>query len=351
MSENEIPESMLNRVARIIAHAEDCQRAGNTADAEADFARADAIMTKYAIDRAVIESRKTDRTQREEPVSVKVPFVRYDVDFADDYGAMFGSIARHNRCRVVTHRYSQEPHATIVGFPEDVEYTQMIWNSVRLAFVSKLDPTWDTNRTHDENIKILKEAGRKWSYIGDLANAAGFENKPNDGRLKAAYRRQCRLEGAEPTSHTQRHAAYRASYAKGFRQRIATRLYAMAQAAEDQVAKGEPGTALAMRDRFDDVHEALYRLFPNLRPNPNAEKEFAEWQAKEAERLAAMTPAERAAEERRQRRADERAQANWERENAKMQDRAGRSAGDAAARTVDLGAGKVGTGRRGELTA
>jgi hypothetical protein len=79
------------------------------------------------------------------------------------------------------------------------------------------------------------------------------------------------------------------------------------------------------------------------------EKISKESEAAEQARLAAMTPAQRAAEERRERRERERWQAQYERDRAKRQDAAGRRAGQSAASTVDLGASKVGTERRQEI--
>jgi hypothetical protein len=344
----ETPKSILDKVAKLITLAEHA----NTSDIEREafLAKADAMMVKYAIDRAVIESRKTAGEQREKPVSVTVPFIRDGVDFESQYVSMFSSICNHNRVRAVIRTYREE--ATIVGFSADVEYTQMTWNSVYLAFVSKLDPTWDPSRPADENIKVLKEAGWKWSRIADVANEHGFECTATDGRLKAAYRRQCKAEGVEPTSHTQRHAAYRAAYAEAFAATISSRLYRMRTAAEDQVASRRgTGTEVALRSRADTVNEEFYSLFPHFRPmsaEQRAEQERLADEAlkREQDRLASMTPAQRAAEERRKAREEARWQAQYERERAKLQDAAGRRAGHAAAASVDLGAAKVSTDTR-----
>lgn len=344
----ETPKSILDKVAKLIALAEH----GNTSDIEREafLAKADAMMVKYAIDRAVIESRKTSGEKREEPISVTVPFIRDGVDFEGQYISMFSAICSHNRTRAVIRTYREQ--AVIVGFPTDVEYTQMIWNSVYFGFVSKLDPSWVADRPADENIKILKEAGWKWGRIADVANANGFECTATDGRLKAAYRRQCKLEGVEPTSHTQRHAAYRAAYAEAFSATISSRLYRMRRAAEDQVAsRSGTGTELALCSRKDTVNEEFYQLFPHMRPmsaeeRAEVDKRLNLYDEAEKARLAAMTPAQRAAEERRREREDLRWRAQYEREQAKRQDAAGRRAGQSAAATVDLGATKVGTDQR-----
>jgi hypothetical protein len=349
-------ESMLARVARIIANAEECQRAGNIADAEAAFAKADAIMVKHAIDAAMIASRVKDRSsvEREKPVSVTIPFVPGYVDFYQEYRTMLTEIARHCRVRPVTHySVSDKPEVVLVGFAADVEYMQMIWNSVFLGFLSRIDPKWDDSRPADENIKILKESGRKWGEIAEVANEHGFECTANDGRLKAAYRRQCKAEGVEPTSHTQRHRAYRVSYAEAFEAEISTRLYRMRRAAEQQEA-GTTGSTVALRDRAQDVNEALYEMFPDLRPMTEEQKaardaRHTELRAKEEARRAGLTDKQRAAEDAKRERDEARWQRQYEREQARLTDAAGRRAGRRAASSIDLGGSKVGTSRAGEI--
>lgn len=351
MSDHEIPQSMIARVERCIEQAKEFERFGEEGSAQAAYARADAIITKHRIDRALINMSEKDKTRRDKPIRVDISF-DFATDFASDLSNVLASILSHCDCKGVIREWKNQ--ITIVGFEPDIEYAQMLWASVVLAFASKINPTWDPERPADENIKVLKEAGRKWQYIADFANKNGFECTANDGRLKAAYRRQCRLEGVEPTAHTQRNAAYRAAYAESFCVGIRARLCEMKRSADDVAAQGEPGTAVALRNRSQDVFDLYYELFPHLRPMSDEERakrraEYEEEQARLAEMLAAMTPKQRAAHEARQRREDARNRAQWEREAARRQDAAGSKAGRNAARSVDLGSNKVGTGRRGEI--
>lgn len=335
------PEHILNKVAKLVQKAEDFRRHGEHGSADAALNLADEMMVKYAIDAALLEQLKP-KGEKERPAQATVAYpINHEFDL--DLSYMLAAIAEHCRCKAVIRAYRAE--ATIIGFPTDIEYARLLWTSTYLAFVSKLDPSWDAIQTPEENIKILKESGRKWPEIARQANAHGFECTATDGRLKAAYRRQCKLEGVEPTSHTQRHAAYRAAYAEGFQRTIRYRLRTQRQAAAQQEA-GTPGSALALRDRSADVLEAYYAMFPHLRPMSDedrakfAAEQKAQEEAEEAE-LAKMTPAQRAAHDRKQKRERERKHAEWERENARKQDAAGRAAGSAAAQTVDLGATKL----------
>jgi len=328
------PKHILDKVSKLVEKAEDFRRHGEHGSADAALALADKMMVKYAIDAALLEQSRP-KNERETPVSVDIAFPEEHA-FEDDLSFMLFSIVSHARCKAIIRAWGGK--ATVVGFPADVEYARLLWTSTYLAFVSKLDPSWDASRPADENIKILKEAGRKWGEIAVQANGHGFACAPNDGKLKAAYRRQCKLEGVDPQPHTQRHAAYRAAYAEGFQRTIRYRLAAQSAAAED-VVSNTAGSAVALRDRFADVNEAYYEMFPHLRPMSDVEQ--AERDAAEAALREKMTPAQRAAQERREKREREQNAARWEREQAKRQDAAGRAAGSAAAQQVDLGATKV----------
>lgn len=340
-------DKIMDRVAKLIERASHA----NTPEPEREacLAKADALMTKFAIDEAMLSARVGDRNavEREKPETRDIPWIPYDIDFYFEYEAMLGAIAQHCRVRIMFRPSYVEPHskATAVGFPTDLDYMQLVWNSVYFTFVSKLNPKWEADRTADENIKILKEAGWKWREIAVPANEHDFPCTANDGRLKAAYRRQCKIEGVEPTPHTQRHEAYRAAYAEGFESMISTRLWRMKRAAEKQVAD-TPGSALALRDRAKDVENVFFEMFPNERPMTDEEheelrKRAAARRAEEEGRRAKLTDAERAKEDR-QRASDRRAaQRRAQREAARTNDDAGRRAGQSAAAAVDLGGTKV----------
>jgi hypothetical protein len=337
----------LAKIAKLIEQAEEFRRHGEDGSADAALARADAMMVKYAIDRAVVESHKP-RNQREMPTSIDFTFVPIVNPWYFQLAEMLGAIADAARCKFAF----RSEKAFLVGFESDIEYARMLWNGVYFAFVSKLDPSWDTARPVDENIKILKEAGWSWPRIATVANAHGFECSANDGRLKAAYRRQCKLEGVEPTPHTQRHEAYRQAYARSFAGTIRTRLWRQQRAAKDQVA--ETGTAVILADRFGDVEARFFEMFPNLRPMSTEElkKLRAEQDARDAAEQAlyeAMTPTQKAAYDRKQAKQRQRDAADWEREHAKRQDAAGAAAGRSAAAQVDLGGTKLGPRDNKEL--
>jgi hypothetical protein len=337
----EAPESILRRISTLIEQAQHYRRHGEEGSAEAAYHLADKIAAKYAIDLAQVDSKRT-KEEREKPISTNIDF---------PYSAWDSYLARMLRsiCNLAKVRIRRKGHYNnfiIVGFQSDVDYVQMLWMNTHLTFMAKIDPRWDTAKTADENIKALKESGIKWADIADYANMHGFECKPNDGKLKAAYRRQCKKEGVEPTSHTQRHGAYRESFAAFFVEKIEDRLLKMGLQREEMSSSS--GAELVLFDRFAAVNAMFFEMFPEMHPDAIRARQDAALQLsleadrEEEERRAKLTPKQREAEDRKR----EREQQRYDREDQlryhRMYDRNGAAAGRKAGNSVDLSAGRNG---------
>lgn len=341
MTSNQPDEKVLETVRRLVALAND---EGTTqGERDAAFARADALMTKHAIDEAMVRAARS-REEREEP-AVKARQRLWDAgtEFDDQWRALVRDLARHNRVRAVYHSLRPGTY-TLVGFPDDLSYFEIIWTGAYLTFVAKMNPVWDPKQTEQENVYRLKEAGIKWRQIAEM----GEFQWPDGGLLIRMYKRQCRALGVEATPQTQRHAAYRASYAAAFVRQISYRIELQNRIREGQVS-ATPGAELALRDRSEDVAEKVYQLFPDLRPLSAEEraklaeenaKLVREMDEKEAARRAALTPKEREREDRERAKADRRYDREWSRNQHARHDDQGAAAGRAAADTVDLSGGR-----------
>jgi hypothetical protein len=342
-----VSEKVLDKVRKLIALAEH----PNTGDAEREafLAKADQMMTQHAIDEAMLAL--VDPARKTEPITERFEFVSADHKWFGQFRSMMVGIVAAGRCKGANH---YDGTITLVGYRDDVEYVKMVWLSVYMGFVAKLDPTWDASKTEDSNVKTLKDAGWKWERI---AAAGGFD-WPDGGKLKRAYRRECARLGVEPVSHTQRHEAYRNSFADSFVAEVRARLRRMQSAGQQTVRDAKPGAELALRDRSESVNEAYWMLFPNLRPlTPEQEAEQrAKWAAEDAAeqaQLDAMTPAERAAydrEEAKQEAKRERDYERWNRNNQRAQrrlyDEQGWEIGAKAGQQVDLSGGRNNVGGR-----
>jgi hypothetical protein len=341
-------ENVLAKVRKLIALAAD---AGATdQERELALARADQMMTRHDIDEAMLAARAP--FQAGAPEHKRARLYEFNNEFHQQFVNLVYSLAVHHRIRAIRH-IDVLGEYTIVGYPADLEYFELTWTQVYLAFIARMEPKWRPAESEDSNIYRLKSAGIKWERIATL----GGLDWPDGGRLKRAYRRECARLGETPVAHTQRHKAYRLSYAEGFIARIAERTARQTEARNETVSS-TPGAEVALRDRAAYVDDLVYKLFPSLRPATAEElARYRAQQAKEAAELhamlEAMTPAEREAFEAKARAADARWTRHWRREEQKrasMVDYAGTVAGRTAADSVDLSVGKpVGNRQTGEL--
>lgn len=345
-------DKMLERARNMLARAEH----PNTPEAERElcYSRYNKLVQDYAIEEAELEAALTaEQRQTPEAKQFRMP----PSTLAAKWRTVVGEICRTYRCRATFKEYSEyvteesrtvrSDEYTIVGFPSDIAFVEMLVTSTFFTFVTQLNPRWDSSLTFEHNVYRYKQAGRKWEEIANAANSLGvFVPWPDGGRLIRAYKTHCKLVGEEPTNHTQRHGAYRESFADGFVQRLGARLEQMRQ--DNLQGSGKELVLL----RGPQVDDAFYDLFPWARPMSAEERELLEQQEREAreraarereEMLAKMSESQKAAlfrkEERERLRSAKEDDKYWrrmEREEAKTKDSAGKRAGRAAADKVNI---------------
>lgn len=356
-------DKVLEQVRHLIAKIEH----PNTPEAEREMCRqrADALMFRHAIDEAQISAEEKEAA-KSRPMTAVIPVSAYWDQYRDELMILMQALAETNRCVAIAgiDYDSKQRAATVVGFESDVRFVEIMYTSIHLQFVSRIDPKWDPKRSEGENVRFLKECGVRWI---DIARMGEFD-WPDGGLLMRIYKRQCKADGVEPMA-TQRHDAYRASFADGFFSRLRSRLYEDRARREEQVKDyedetGNTGTALVLVDRKEAVNAAVYELFPHLKPLTKEEREemrvkrmaeqAAEAAAATAAReamLAKMTPKQRerflAKEEADRIRAEAKAEREWRtyrrqqaRHEARTWDGDGYAAGQSAANAVNLGGGK-----------
>lgn len=399
-------EKIMERVARLLALAEH----PNTPEAEAELAlkQANSLITKHAIDEALLRQSQSVNERR---AVTHMTIVLGGGEFRPYLRTIFEAAAEALRVSVAskTVRVGDLGHTDtefhLYGANEDVVWLDMLFNMVKLQFLLKLDPRWDDSKSYDENVYTFKVAGYKWAEIDRIAQDHGhasrestakvnvarysfYGNVPEDAvlvvgdpdepnrydrfevrrpngffhKLKSAYVRHAKAIGDDTRVATQSHQAYRLSFAESFRTRMTERFWEMQREAESEMDT-IPGAALAIRDMRDDANRAMWADFPNLSPEEIERRRKAFQDQLDAERkaredmLAAMTPAERQKfleDEEAQARKDARRQRAWERKNTRYYtiDRNAQRLGASAANSVDLTrkAGSAGAAaNRGEL--
>lgn len=342
-------ERMLSRIKKLLDRA---AHPGTPApEAESCLATADAMMTKYAIDEAMLNAARSPE-ERLRPE-------RRDLTLFEPYGPLRGSLDTIMRqlaelCDVAVARIGGGKHA-VVGFTADIDYFEMLFMSVRLTFQSRMFPRWDPTADTDLNVYSFKLAGYKWLDIYKAAHDAGtrlgYSAPPNDGgAMIRAYKRHAKRVGDTRQIRTQRFDAYRESYKSGFVNTIAERVYTQRKDRANAESASGSGAELVLRDKRADVLEAFYVDFPSHRPisDEEAERQMAEWRAEraaeeaaEAERRAALTDEQRDLEDRMRERKEAEDQRRWAAYDAKNRsDRDGYAAGSAAAQSLDLSGGR-----------
>jgi len=403
MSNTTASEKIMDRVAALLRIAEHPNTPGP--EAEVALKQANSLITKHAIDEAILRQSQSITERR---AISHLTIVLGGGEFRPYLRTIFEVAAETFRVSVASKyvRVDGTPDSEfhMYGANEDVMWLDMLYNMIKLQFLTKLDPKWDNSLSYDNNVYNHKVAGFKWVEIDKIAmnnghprrestkvidrldryegareywerrlqwrNNAFIDEERGEVReyngffhaLKASYIRHAKLIGDETRVKTQSHEAYRLSFAESFRTTMTERLWAMQRENEAQMDT-IPGAALALRDVKEDADRAMWADFPNMDPEEIARRHQAWLDQVEAEKrqreemLAAMTTQERQKfleNEEAEARKEAKKQRAWERKNTRYYtyDQTALAQGRSAANSVDLSrkAGYAGQGAtRGEL--
>jgi hypothetical protein len=112
-------ERLLSRIRALLAKAESTEF---TEEAEALSARAQELMAKYSIDRALLAA---ETGSKEEPGGRRIAV---DNPYEAPKASLLQTVARANRCRVV---WSKELGlVTVIGFPADLDAVELLFTSL-----------------------------------------------------------------------------------------------------------------------------------------------------------------------------------------------------------------------------
>ncbi len=361
-------DKILERVRNLLARAEH----PNTPAPEAElcFAQADKLMFKHAIDEALLRSHQTEK-ERKTPEKRTVSLASESIgEFWPELRTVLGEIAYANRCRAIASHYAGG-EITLVGFAEDVAWTEMLFTSIYFAFVRQINPKWNPDASYEENVYNFKVAGYKWAEIDKVGRqngapdmrvteeyeeyswtSGGYVTRTRftgriSGKVIGAYKRHAKAIGDTNIVSTQSFSSYRRQFTTAFCNEINRRLRRLAdEQAKD--ADSTPGAALALTDYRRVVDEHFYDMFPNFRPRTEeeiaAEEEARRLQKEMEERrreemLNRMTPQQRyeflEKEQRKERREAEKDRRYWEKNRVKH-DSSAHARGRSVAASVDL---------------
>lgn len=241
-----------------------------TPQAERDLCleKANEMMSKYAIDMALLEAKMT-LADRRRPVDEMNHDSIPSNEFTTDLCHMFHVLAQTNRVRTVFmaghggQRYNGDVH--MFGLAEDIMYVKMVWQNILFDFFTNLRPKWEASKGFDENVYTLAKAAYKWREIAAEAQAAGEDLPwPDGGRLKRAFHRHQKAIGEIETSHTQSHASYRQSFAMGYSSRVVRRLRDMEAARKGDIKQAGGGAELVLFDNKTLIDQMAAEAYPKM---------------------------------------------------------------------------------------
>ena len=126
-------------VTKINALLRKAESTGSQAEADALFGKAQELMTKWAIDDAMLDQARGKDEQ--EKIEQRVVILRSN--FYDADAGILTSVAVNNQARVlVTERKGEkrgERYAYIVGFPTDLDRVEMLFTSMMIQMGSALE--------------------------------------------------------------------------------------------------------------------------------------------------------------------------------------------------------------------
>lgn len=171
-------DPVLDRIRALLAKAESTSF---EAEATALTAKAQELMTRHAIDAAVVQSRSG--REDEQPVLVRVPV---DAPYVDAKSLLLQTVAESGRCRTVFH----QPLAlsTVVGFPADVGAVEVLFTSLllqaqtALAAAAKRAPAGTRTRSQSYRSSfLLAYAGRIRERLREINEAVFAEVEAEQG--------------------------------------------------------------------------------------------------------------------------------------------------------------------------
>ena len=214
-----LPSGILTKVRALLAKAE-----STTFDAEAEAltAKAQELMTRYRVDRALLDRERPDAT-RAAPTGRRILI---DNPYADAKATLLSAVADPNGCRAVWSKPFR--HCTLMGFPDELDAVDELFTSLLVQAEHAL----------------LREGSKQDAY----------------GRSRTKQ--------------------FRRSFLVAFAHRIGQRLR---EAVDDTVAaaSAETGTALVpvLTERRDATDAAVTQAFPRLGTFRQSVSDAEGWQA------------------------------------------------------------------------
>lgn len=253
-------DDIMRKVQALLAKA-DSTTFGEERDAF--LAKADQLMMAYQIEAFELEFRK-DKTQRRKPELRIYEYGTTGSREADDQMVqVFKALADMIGIKLGFWGWRT---SKAVGYPEDLDYLDMLFTNIRLHLALKLEPKADPKLTIGENAAMLKEAGLTWERIHEQLFKVGLitdpDTRPVRIRIYNHYKKFLKEDGDRKQVYANPDV-WRRNFILGYTSELTNRIYEMS----NERRKAAQGHELVLASMKDDLLEALYEHFPHLRPH------------------------------------------------------------------------------------
>jgi len=255
---------------------------------DALLAKADALMLRYSIDQFMLLDPKRENTAA--PIKGQSPEMRemwyfgegvqpYNVLSGEDevlgsIHTLFWYLAQHLHVKIGHFGWAK---SKVVGYPADLDFLEMMFLSLKLHLLSKVDPKVTPELSWEMNLCALKQAGYKWEEIHKKLNRLPdypLADKPwvSGGKgfsiFPSTYQRWLKANPDEQKNFGSPQM-WRRSFVQAYVYEIQNRLHEMASAS----AKTIDNLPALLKSKDSILDELFNELFPPAEPvkaDPNA---------------------------------------------------------------------------------
>ena len=284
---------MLEKVRALLAKADSTDFAG---EAEVFRAKADQLMTAYAIEQWDVDAANGAQASRPRPEARQMDFSWWTNRVAqhENLWCLFMDTARHCRCVVAVRGYGSGGYSTmpVIGLASDLDYLDMLFTHLMLQMQQQMHPKVDTSKRLAENAFAMRSAGKSMregrDAMAPLLWAAGmlpltnaqqekvpyvtpetsWQQLPSPlqkslvGRVRRAINEEAkRREVLVPDVHPR---VWQRSFAMGFVSEVGTRFRRMRT--DQQAATGGSTGSMALAVR--DIREQALDVYEEMWPAP-----------------------------------------------------------------------------------
>jgi hypothetical protein len=270
-------DKIMDRVQKLLNQAASVGL--DTPEGRAFQAKADEQMQIHRIEEAALRAHQLAKglseTKKHQPTDKIIEWVTIADEFRDTHQEIVRNFAWLTDVRLVYKGYSE---LRVFGYPDDIDYFQMLWVSTHLVFSGHLFPEWNKNLSAGDNIRAFAESGYKWMYIWEAARRAGqplmrkrkgesemepVPAPPNDGGwMKREMAKAYRRDGLEKPQLTHGVKNYRLSYAQAFAAQIESRVADMKWTRERLARQDTSGAALVLAKDATALDDYLNKIYP-----------------------------------------------------------------------------------------